>query len=296
MTPEEQERLVGDLETALDRLQALYNQFFMGIEKLEPTVQRKEVERKFQLLRKEKLANTALRFRLQTQIQKFNTQSTYWRRITRQIEEGTYQRDVMRARKRSGHQEDADLAERALATLDDPLDRPTPVAHLRDSGGFDLDDPFATEDPDKTPVPRLGTGIHKLHEKLIADARAASEDDGDELAAFFQRRSIPPPPPAGPKAAGTPAGQKAGQARPAAGARKPEARPPAGPGPGEERLKAIYRSYLAARKKTGESTDGISFEKVSTLLQRQLAAKDGVKDFKVVIRGGKAVIKTVKDG
>lgn len=41
MTPQEQEQLVEDLERSLDRLQSLYNQYFMGIEKVEPLVQRK---------------------------------------------------------------------------------------------------------------------------------------------------------------------------------------------------------------------------------------------------------------
>ena len=32
------EKLVGELEIAVDRLRSLYEQYFMGIEKLEPTV------------------------------------------------------------------------------------------------------------------------------------------------------------------------------------------------------------------------------------------------------------------
>src|SRR5512137_544055 len=107
MTPEEQENIVQELETALDRLQALYNQYFMGIERLEPTVQHKEVVRKMQALRREKMSNTALRFRFQTQVQKYSTQSNYWKRICRQIEEGTYQRDVNRAQKRSELRDEA---------------------------------------------------------------------------------------------------------------------------------------------------------------------------------------------
>jgi hypothetical protein len=330
MTPDEQEKLVADLETALERLQALYNQFFMGIEKLEPAVQRKEVERKFQLLRKEKLANTALRFRLQTQIQKYNTQSNYWRRISRQIEEGTYQRDLMRARKRTEQRDEMDSAGRAFAAFDDGNDRPTPVANLKDAGGFTFDDPFdvpsgrepappsgpmdvppasagrtathpppapAAGDPDKTPVPRVGTGMHKLHEQLIADARTAAEDDGEVLADFFQRRSVPPPPPGPPPKTAPPSRKQAPPAGPvrAAATAAPKTRPVAGTGLGEERMQAIYRTYLAARKKTGESTENVTFDKVSRLLKQQLSSKEDVRDFKVVIRGGKAVIKTVKD-
>ena len=63
----------------------------------------------------------------------------------------------------------------------------------------------------------------------------------------------------------------------------------------EDRMKAIYRAYIAARKKTNEPTDNVSFAKISALLKKQVAEKQGVNDFKVVIRDGKAIIKTVKE-
>ena len=97
------EMLVGELELRVDRLRALYDQYFMGIEKLEPMVPRKDVERRFQTLRKEQIRNTAVRFKFQTILQRYNTYQTYWMRICRQIEEGTYRRDVMRAHRRFGN-------------------------------------------------------------------------------------------------------------------------------------------------------------------------------------------------
>jgi hypothetical protein len=96
----EYEAQLGDLETRVDRLRALYDQYFMGIEKLVPSVPHKEVERRIALLRREQPRNTALRFRFQMLLQKYNTYQTYWQRICRQIEEGTYKRDVLRAKKR----------------------------------------------------------------------------------------------------------------------------------------------------------------------------------------------------
>ncbi|MEO8799763.1 MAG: hypothetical protein ABI551_17850, partial [Polyangiaceae bacterium] len=57
------EELVGEIETRVDRLRSLYEQYFMGIEKMEPLVPKKDVERRFQVLRKEQIRNTALRFR-----------------------------------------------------------------------------------------------------------------------------------------------------------------------------------------------------------------------------------------
>ena len=342
MTPENQEKTINELETQLERLHALYNQYFMGIEKIEPLIPRKEVERKNQMLRKEKIRNTALRFRFQTQVQKYNTQSNYWRRVCRQIEEGTYHRDVMRAKERTRKQDEALMAADALSQLGESGGVDRGVFDLSSEMGMDLDDPFAEareekkldplatlddpfdasrkktspprdDDPDKTPVPAVTSGIHKLHEKLIDDARKPARkpvepverESASELESFFSRKSIPPPPPSDPSAVNAPPPPRAGRANPAPPRPRPAASPPSAskreaPTPrasasavDEDRVKAIYRAYAAARKKTNEA--GVSFEKVSTLLKKQMESKKGIKDFKVVIRGGKAVIKTVKD-
>ncbi|MFO0673823.1 MAG: MXAN_5187 C-terminal domain-containing protein [Polyangiaceae bacterium] len=102
MTPSEIEELINELETRVDRLRALYEQYFMGIEKMEPQVPRKDVERRIQLIRREQIRNTALRFRFQMILQRYNTYQTYWLRICREIEEGTYKRDVLRAKAKFG--------------------------------------------------------------------------------------------------------------------------------------------------------------------------------------------------
>jgi hypothetical protein len=94
------EKLVGELELGVDRLRSLYEQYFMGIEKLEPAVPRKDVDRRIHILRKEQIRNTALRFRFQMIIQRYNTYQTHWQRICREIENGTYKRHVIRANRR----------------------------------------------------------------------------------------------------------------------------------------------------------------------------------------------------
>jgi hypothetical protein len=96
----EVETLIEELETRVDRLRALYEQYFIGIERLEPSVPRKDVERRFYVLRRTQIRNTALRFRFQNVLLRYNTYQTYWIRICRQIEEGTYKRDVRRANAR----------------------------------------------------------------------------------------------------------------------------------------------------------------------------------------------------
>ncbi len=102
MEQSEIEKLIGELEIALDRLRSLYEQYFLGIERIEPGVPRKDVERRIYALRREQIRNTALRFRFQMVLQKFNTYQTHWQRVCREIENGTYKRHLLRAERRFG--------------------------------------------------------------------------------------------------------------------------------------------------------------------------------------------------
>ena len=96
---------LAELESRMERLRALYEQYFMGLEKLEPQVPRKDVERRIHNLRKEQIRNTALRFKFQGLVQRFNTLQAHWGKVVRQIEEGTYRRDIIRAAQRVGEKE-----------------------------------------------------------------------------------------------------------------------------------------------------------------------------------------------
>ena len=46
MTLEELDVLLEELENRLERLRALYEQYFLGFEKIEPAVARKDVDRR----------------------------------------------------------------------------------------------------------------------------------------------------------------------------------------------------------------------------------------------------------
>jgi len=100
MNPEEFAAQVEDLEKKVERLRALYEQYFLGFERTEPGVLRNNVERQFRALRRERCPNTAQRFRFQTLIQRYTTLSAYWQRTCRAIEEGTYLPHVLRAQRR----------------------------------------------------------------------------------------------------------------------------------------------------------------------------------------------------
>ena len=73
------------------------------------------------------IANTALRFQRNNLVAKFNSYQGYWNRIMRQIEEGTYKRDRLRAAKISAAQP-AQPAQPAPEAAKVPADSPAPKA------------------------------------------------------------------------------------------------------------------------------------------------------------------------
>jgi hypothetical protein len=103
--PDEVDNQLEELEIRVERLRALYEQYFMGIEKIEPAVPRKDVDRRIWVLRRTQIRNTAKRFKLHNIIQRYNTFQQYWQRICREIENGTYTRHLLRAVKRLGEEE-----------------------------------------------------------------------------------------------------------------------------------------------------------------------------------------------
>jgi hypothetical protein len=99
MDIKEFEDTLNDLETRVDRLRALYENWFRGYEKLEPSVARKDCERRVYALRKELPRNTALRFRYNMLFQRYTTLAHYWIRTAKQIEEGTHRLQLQRLRR-----------------------------------------------------------------------------------------------------------------------------------------------------------------------------------------------------
>ena len=116
MKPEELEELLNGLEKLLERTKVLYEQYFMGIQKMAPLQLHRDVERKVRELMQQQIRNTALRFRFTTLSQKFGSYSTYWKRTLREIEQGKYVRDLARV-KRKADQMGEELPEELLVKL-----------------------------------------------------------------------------------------------------------------------------------------------------------------------------------
>jgi len=88
------EELLDALDTALDRVKVLYEQYFLGIQKQPPAYLHTDIERKIRDLTQIQIRNTALRYRFATLQQKYGSYNSYWRRTLRQIENGTYARNL----------------------------------------------------------------------------------------------------------------------------------------------------------------------------------------------------------
>ncbi|WP_437953904.1 MXAN_5187 C-terminal domain-containing protein [Sorangium sp. So ce296] len=201
MESSEVERELEELETRIERLRALYEQYFMGIERLEPLIPRKDVERRIWVMRREQIRNTGLRFKFQMLFQRYNTFQQYWGRIAREIENGTYRRDVIRAAKRVGTKEALTIvgrkrAERYAELAEQQAARET--ARRDDTGDheeIDVDDEAVTLAPPPLPA-----------------ASPSRKQPPVELAAEEAPPREPAAPPIAPPEAAAPAGP---QVRPA---------------------------------------------------------------------------------
>ena len=93
----EHEQELAEIDNELERLKVLYDQYFLGIERVEPTFVRNKVLRSLRLSKIPKMRNTALMFRFRGLSQKFATYTAYWDRMVRMMEDGSFDRGRTRA-------------------------------------------------------------------------------------------------------------------------------------------------------------------------------------------------------
>jgi hypothetical protein len=96
---EELTRQIGDTEERVEALRARYDMYFIGIERREPTRERDELKREVNRLKTAFTHNTGLKFRIQSLHARFIAYERMWQRSAREKEEGTYRRDLLRARR-----------------------------------------------------------------------------------------------------------------------------------------------------------------------------------------------------
>jgi hypothetical protein len=323
------ETLVNELETRVDRLRALYEQYFMGIERMPPSVPHKDVERRIQTLRKEQIRNTGVRFRFQMIIQRYNVYQSHWQRICRQIEEGTYKRDLLRAQRRAKPVE-AEIASqpppapvpepkvRMEPKVEMPEEAPTKKVALADIDALDelkLDD-FADLDRvlnapvEHLPVPPKPAAPaaprpqwRKIEKPAAAPAPPAPAPQPKPAVAAPPAPQPKPGPPPVPKKPPPPVPTAAKPAAPPTPvAQKPAAAPPPAPprSPADltdDRMRQLYSQYVQTRRAQNESTAAITYDAMAKSLREssaKLREKHGkAVDFEVTVKDGKTVLKPV---
>jgi hypothetical protein len=275
------------LEAEVEELKVKYEMYFLGVELREPTKWREETRKKVLRIKEKFTRNTGLRFRLQSLHARFLSYERLWLRSAREREEGTYRRDLFKARlhgrgkapaavgpaARKGTGKPAEHLPGEDVDLSDFGDEPTPEPTPR---------PVATMRPSSVPAPTV---------PLVAERPA--------LTPLPARPALTPTPGSLPTAARPAAGPGPGApARGPVAAPRPPPAAAAGARLGEAQLRELYDAYLTAKKRCNEDTSRITFDAVKSSVSKQIPEimkQHNAKsvEFKVVIKDGKARLTAV---
>ena len=94
------------LEELIAELRLDYEQFFLGLYPYQPDKLYKKVKRHIRMLHKAPFKRSEHVYRLRMLESRFNTYNDYWQRTLRQKEDGTYSKDVFKAKMRERHAEE----------------------------------------------------------------------------------------------------------------------------------------------------------------------------------------------
>jgi len=269
------------LEDEVEELKAKYEMYFLGVEQREPNKWREETRKKVLRLKEQFTRNTGLRFRIQSLHARFISYERLWMRSAREREEGTYRRDLFKAKL---HQRGGPVAGQAAGQ-----GVATGVAKGAARPGGAL--PKDGEDVDLSDFSALG-------DEAPAAARSAAGPTAPPGAAKVAAK---PAAATRPAAAAAPAAPAA-PARPAAAPPPPAAAPGAAPPPaarlGEKQMRELYDAYVQAKKRCGEDTSRLTYDAVSSTVSKQIPEimkqhKARSVEFKVVIKDGKAKLTAV---
>ncbi len=255
------EELIGELEKKLERVKILYEQYFMGIEKVEPLMLRKEITRRMLDLSQLNIRNTAQRYRFSALNQKVGVYVTYWSRTMREIERGTYFRNVAKVAR--------DAARRGVEAPDEVL-RSLP-ARVRERILRDRD--VAAAQADRARAPMVPARPEAGARPVTPEPHDHREDPESFERAFdtlfdsmVKKPAVPAPAPA------------------------------VVPGMDEERTRELYRRFVEAKRLLGQPTEGLKYEHVVATLQKQAPKimqehKASGVEFTVVVKDGKVILR-----
>ena len=258
------------LEVEVEELKVKYEMYFLGVERKEPHQVRDDLKKKVLRLKERFTRNAGVRFRVQSLHARFISYERLWMRSTREKEEGTYRRDLFKARLHAQQRVPGPAGVKGKKEI------------LRHSQSEDVD--LGDFGDDEAPAP------------------AARPAPPPPVAA----RPAPPAPAAPRPAAAPPSPAAARPAAPAPVAARPAAAPPpakpatrpAAAAAVDPKTRALYDAYVAARKSCNQDVSGITPEAIAHTIAKQTPAimkEHGASrvEFKVEVKNGKAVLKAV---
>lgn len=126
-TPSELNEICDEIETAIADLRVKYEQYFLGIERTAPIKEHEALKKRVVTLKESHIRQTAIRFRIQTLAARLVTHEQMWVRTMKEIEDGTYRRELYRARRRTARGPTGKPAAEELDVSDwDEPERPPP--------------------------------------------------------------------------------------------------------------------------------------------------------------------------
>ncbi len=296
----EVDALMKEFELKLNRLRNIYEQYFMGMERIPPNTQRKEVVRLSRRLDNLYIRQTASKFRIRALIQRFNTYKVYWNRVSKQIEEGTYVRDIQRARRNQKNKRPAENAPEQGQAIGQSSDGAFDLDFDLDLNSIDLNafsehrspPTKATPSPQETaPSQPVAQVVSSASEERAAKLAKLKRNLGPRQGADLDRASI--------RGASVVSGEaRAEQIRSTREKLRSlkEKRKSATSSQDDQDARRVYNALLAAKRKCNESTANLNYESLKASLHKQkahLKETRGAKsvDFDVVIKDGKAFLK-----
>jgi hypothetical protein len=317
LTPEALEAELELLSKKLDRLRVIYEQFFLGVEKMAPYTLQKDVVIGFHRLGQERIRSAASKFKYQSLVQKFSSYKAYWARTQREIEEGTYKRHVQRVQRREqvrtehGELSAHDLAELRVIreTLGDEAAneaeskrRAELLAESRQPAGAPARTARGAMAPDDANNRGDAPTYSAPAPAVTAEGQAAldfmREAFGEEAARL--PKAAPPEALRGMSAeevARKAEALKALRAR-LGGADRPAVGAPIRQSREEIRDRQVYEKWVAAKRSVGDRAGLVSFDSLRQSMARQAEAlreKHPGKEvgFDVVVKDGKAYLKPI---
>jgi len=259
------------LEAEVEELKAKYEMYFLGVELREPAKWREETRKKVLRIKEKFTRNTGLRFRLQSLHARFISYERLWLRSAREREEGTYRRDLFKARLHARGKPAGGAPAPALAKAKAKV-AGAPSHEAEDVDLSDLGDGPAEASPPAPPRPAPPAGAAATPGTAAGPPRAGPP--------------VPPPSravPARPAAPVTPA---------------PAAPPPVAPALRDRAMRELYDAYVSAKKRCNEDTSRLTFEAVASTVSKQIPEimkqhNARSVEFKVVIKDGKARLTAV---